>query len=292
MGPSAHHPPSPTSPLGHVNNPELCTKRELVTVYAHKSSFVHKSGFVDTSRGGRHPAPGPRLRAPGPRLRGLLGSGHRQLEGYRFFPIVVDQHDLPAGAIEDRRGDRSPKTAGAVDPHLPAGHLGEAVLQFPERDVHGGGEVAGVPLVRAPHVEHDDAVLADHAGELGEADRPVARGLAGAELIDAAGRRAAQLVDADARQLPLGPCDLTGLVGDEGERRLPFLRPAEERGETVTQLDRYRAGYVVAGKRPALAKVDDPLSRVDTLAQIRRVERARWVELRGRSATPVRRSHL
>jgi hypothetical protein len=48
---------------------------------------------------------------------------------------VVDQHHVPAGTVEDRRGDRGAVAGPAVDPDLAAGHLVEALREFVQRDV-------------------------------------------------------------------------------------------------------------------------------------------------------------
>src|SRR5690242_18103202 len=43
--------------------------------------------------------------------------------GLGVVVVIVDQHDVAAGAVEDRGGDRGPVARAAVDPHLARGYL-------------------------------------------------------------------------------------------------------------------------------------------------------------------------
>ena len=110
------------------------------------------STFDDESGG-----PDPNARTP----RLLSGSGRRSptQQGNSDLAdpreLVVDQHDVAAGAVEEARGDGRAVAGRAVHPDLAGRDLVETVGQLVHGDVEGAGEVAGSPLLGASYVQHD-----------------------------------------------------------------------------------------------------------------------------------------
>ncbi|NMH97602.1 hypothetical protein HF526_09795 [Pseudonocardia sp. K10HN5] len=117
----------------------------------------------------------------------------------RAVVIVVDEHDVAAGPVEEAGGDAGAISRGAVDPQPPGRELVEALEQILHRDVGGPGDSAGGAFVIASDVEDGFAGFGTGAGgEVGEGDGGVAAEvLARGEVGGTAGRCAGRAVDAD-----------------------------------------------------------------------------------------------
>jgi hypothetical protein len=126
--------------------------------------------------------------------------------------------------------------------------------------VDGAGEMPGVPLRGAAHVEDDDrdvrGVLAGPGGrEVTEARAPHGRqrGTPG-PVPGGAGGSGGGSVDADPDQLALCRGDLLRRLAEQGDRCAPGDQPAEVGGEGSVEAESGRPGRRRAARRPAAGR--------------------------------------
>ena len=86
---------------------------------------------------------------------------------------------VPAGGVEQRRGDRGAVAAGAVHPDLARRDLVQPARQLVERDVDRAVDAGGGVLVGAAHVEDDHLAVVADLGQVGEGRGRERRELAG-----------------------------------------------------------------------------------------------------------------
>ena len=224
---------------------------------------------------------------------------------------VVDGDERSARGVEHRGRDRGAVAPGAVHPDLARRHVCDALHQLVQRDVDGPVDAGRVVLVGPAYVEHDHLAVVAHLGEVGEGRRGEGAEPAVAPVLGRAGGVCRGTVDADPDQLPLGRCDVLGVLAEQRERGAPGDQPAEVGREAAVEPEVEGAGRVPGREGGAGAQVDDPLAGLDASPQLGRVgdRRGREVGLarpgavgrrhvgvvrrprrRGRRAAPRRRS--
>ena len=205
---------------------------------------------------------------------------------------VVDRHQLAAGGVEHRRGDRGAVAGFAVHPHLAGGDLVEPVPQLVQGDVDGVADRCGGVLLGASNVQDHHVAVVPDVGEVGEGGRREAGQLTVRPVLRRAGGVGGGTVDADADQLALGlGHDLRGLP-EQGDRRAPGDQPAEVGREGAVETEVQGAACMPGRERGAVAQVDHPLAGLDPPAELGGVRECRRAEIGLRGPGRVGGSHV